>query len=276
MKQLLIFLTLITCISIATAQVGINTKDIKGIFHIDATADNPTSGTVSATRMANDIIVDNEGNIGVGTHTPSARLHLKGATTGSAFRLTDGTEGSNKILLGDKDGHAWWGMTKGLGGYIVNLAKSAVSYTNGTARRFPINTYNNEISISNDGNYAVMLRCNTMLMQTGTSSTNTTVQRSRQVNVRYQLIRVRSGVSDVVCQTVETNPLMQMFDYTTLYISLRAANIKKDDSLYVNITFLGNADSDSAKLYMLLDYNNPNSTYSNQAFEMGAVIFYQL
>ncbi|WP_221407223.1 hypothetical protein, partial [Dysgonomonas macrotermitis] len=258
------------------AQVGINTQNTQGVFHMDAAGDNTASGTITAAQSTNDILIDNTGNVGIGTLNPTARLHLKSSVAGEAFRLADGTQGENKILLGDADGNAWWGITKGLGGYIVNLTQGTYSFLNGTATKFPINPTANEIVISNDGSYAFMLRCNVMLLKTGITPSDNTTMRSRQVDVRYELVRSRTGVADMVCQTVDTKPFMQIFDYTTLYVSLIATNILKNDSLYIRITFLGNADADSSALYMLLDYNNPYSSYNTEAFNMGSVIFYQL
>ncbi|WP_221407226.1 hypothetical protein, partial [Dysgonomonas macrotermitis] len=258
------------------AQVGINTQNTQGVFHMDAAGDNAVSGTITAAQSTNDILIDNTGNVGIGTLNPTARLHLKSSVAGEAFRLADGTQGENKILLGDADGNVWWGITKGMGGYILNLAQGTYTFSNGTALIFPLNSTGNAIAISNDASYAFMLRCNLMLMKTGMLQTDNSTQRSRQVNVRYELVRSRTGVADVVCQTVDTKPFMQIFDYTTLYVSLIATNILKNDSLYIRITFLGNADADSSALYMLLDYNNPYSSYNTEAFNMGSVIFYQL
>ena len=104
---------LLTCILFSvilyiTAQVGINTQNTQGIFHLDAAGDNAASGTIAAAQSVNDILIDNTGNVGIGTLTPTARVHLKSSVAGQAFRLADGTQGENKILLGDADGNAWW------------------------------------------------------------------------------------------------------------------------------------------------------------------------
>lgn len=254
------------------AQVGINTQVVQGIFHIDAASD----GSTTNPQIANDVVVNNDGNVGVGTLAPSARLHLKSSSPGGAFRLVDGSQSRNKILLGDKDGNAWWGITKGLGGYEVKLVKGNTTYSNGVTKRFPIDLSNNEVIISNDGSYSFMLRCNIMLMKTGMLPSDVTTQRSRQVSIRYELIRQRTGVPNLVCETIISKPVMRIFDYSTIYLSMSAVDIKKDDVLYINITFLGNSDTDSAQLNLLLDYDNPYSVYNHEAFDTGAIIFYQL
>lgn len=257
------------------AQVGINTQSPYGILHIDGGGDNPPSGVPGTIQVANDIVVEAQGNMGVGTLTPTARLHLKSSVPGSAFRLLDGTEDENRILLGDQNGYAWWGITKGLGGYMIHLQKSAVSYTYNAPKPFLLNTYNNQISIPNDGSYAIMVRYNAMLVKSGMSVSDVTTQRSRQVNIKYELVRKRTGVADAVVQSVNTRPFMQIFDYSTLYLSLIAVDLKKDDTITIRITFTGNTDSDSSSLYVLLDYNNPY-VLNRSAFDSSAVIFYQL
>jgi hypothetical protein len=47
------------------------------------------------------------GNIGIGTASPSTKLHIF-ATSSGAFRLQDGTQGSNYILTSDSNGVATW------------------------------------------------------------------------------------------------------------------------------------------------------------------------
>lgn len=275
-RYILLTCSLFFTILYIPAQVGINTQNTQGIFHLDATGDDAASGTITAGQSVNDILIDNTGNVGIGTLAPTARLHLKSSAPGEAFRLADGTQGENKILLGDAEGNACWGITKGLGGYIINLAQGTYTFPNGTAERFPLNTTGNQIAIPNDGSYAFMFRSNVMLMKAGMPETDNTTMRSRQVDVRYELVRSRAGVADVICQTIDAKPFMQIFDYTTLYVSLIATDILKDDSLYIRITFLGNADADSSSLYLLLDYNTTYSSYSHEAFNMSSVIFYQL
>lgn len=244
------------------AQVGINTQDPKGIFHL---------------HLTEDVLVDGTGNIGTGTLSPTARLHLKSSVVGSAFRLSDGSEGENKILLGDKDGYAWWGVTKGLGGYLIPLVKTTLSYTYNAPKIFPVDSYNNQITVSNNGSYAVMVRYNVMLMKTGMSTTDNVTPRSRLVDIRYELKRKRVGVAtDVVLQTVNTKPFMQIFDFSTLYLSLIAADVQKGDMLYLQVTFRGSADSDGSALYLSLDYNNGYKPSGKEAFDTGAIIFYQL
>jgi hypothetical protein len=47
------------------------------------------------------------GNIGIGTASPSTKLHIY-ATQSGAFRLEDGTQGTGKVLISDANGVATW------------------------------------------------------------------------------------------------------------------------------------------------------------------------
>lgn len=62
-------------------QVGVNTTLPMQPFHIDAKKDNPINGTPNATQIANDIVVDKEGQVGIGTITPTTKLDVKGGVT---------------------------------------------------------------------------------------------------------------------------------------------------------------------------------------------------
>lgn len=58
------------------AQVGINTANPKGIFHVDGAKDNAASGTPTIAQQANDFIVTSTGSTGIGTNTPDASAIL--------------------------------------------------------------------------------------------------------------------------------------------------------------------------------------------------------
>ena len=50
------------------------------------------------------------GNVGIGTgsFTPTTKLDIRAATSGTGFRLVDGSQGANKVLRSDADGYASW------------------------------------------------------------------------------------------------------------------------------------------------------------------------
>lgn len=74
-----------------SAQIGINTENPLSIFHVDGAGDNSTS-TITTAQAANDFIVTTDGNVGIGTVTPTAKLSLNGT-----WSITD----PKQILAGD-------------------------------------------------------------------------------------------------------------------------------------------------------------------------------
>ncbi|SHG35686.1 hypothetical protein [Dysgonomonas macrotermitis] len=109
MKNKKRYLLILCLVSITTlqAQVGINTQNPLGIFHVDPLAN--TSGTTSSPlNDSDDVIIDNKGNMGIGTATPVTKLDIVSATPG-AIRIVDGNEGEGKILSSiDGTGVATW------------------------------------------------------------------------------------------------------------------------------------------------------------------------
>jgi len=65
-----------------------------------------TSGTDMQTSTLR-LRINNEGNIGIGTATPSTTLHVY-ATQSGAFRLQDGTQASGYVLTSDTNGVGSW------------------------------------------------------------------------------------------------------------------------------------------------------------------------
>ncbi|WNI36452.1 phage tail protein [Chryseobacterium sp. SG20098] len=63
-----------------------------------------TTGTGATTVTEN---IYHSGNVGIGTTSPTTKLHLESSTSG-AFRYADGTQGANKILMSDGNGNASW------------------------------------------------------------------------------------------------------------------------------------------------------------------------
>lgn len=55
---------------------------------------------------------DGQGNVGIGTKTPSVKFHIAGdgdnENKGRAFRLVDGNEGDGKVLMSDENGVGTW------------------------------------------------------------------------------------------------------------------------------------------------------------------------
>lgn len=93
--------------SFAFSQVGINTSNPQTTFHIDGMKDNPATGNPSPVQQLNDVAVDLNGNVGIGTTTPTAKLEIN-STTGNALKISDTTQGLGKVLTSDSNGNARW------------------------------------------------------------------------------------------------------------------------------------------------------------------------
>ncbi|WP_139262116.1 hypothetical protein [Dysgonomonas macrotermitis] len=110
MKKKILLLMGVFSLGITNAQVGINTQNPLGVFHIDPKGDTNASGTSGYT---DDVIVTTDGDVGIGTITPTAKFHIKTLGTPTSpipgFQLEDGNQGLNKALTSiDDSGLATW------------------------------------------------------------------------------------------------------------------------------------------------------------------------
>lgn len=95
-QNLLLFgLFFITSLS---SQVGINTENPLGLLHIDA-------GIAGAT--SDDLVITNEGKVGIGTESPSNRLTINNSSDNTGLHLPFGAS-SGKVLTSDTQGNAVW------------------------------------------------------------------------------------------------------------------------------------------------------------------------
>jgi hypothetical protein len=108
-QMILLFIGLFT-IGMLQAQVGINTKNPQGVFHIDG--DGKNSAIPTAAEQLNDVIITEDGNVGIGTLNPQVKLHIvSGGTVSSpkaAVQIQDGTEQSGFVFTSDALGIGKW------------------------------------------------------------------------------------------------------------------------------------------------------------------------
>ena len=151
MKKYIIFiLSVISLSSYINAQVGINTKTPLGMLHIDSKNNSP--GTTS-----DDIVFDTSGRLGIGTISPSARIHLKVPAGNKALRINDGTEADGRVLMSDANGSVRWGSVKGSGGSTMYVDQQTLfPRIQNTVLKF--NGGSDRIPITADGNYLVVIR----------------------------------------------------------------------------------------------------------------------
>lgn len=144
------------------AQVGINTKvPYTGrVLHIDGAGDNVSAVSVTAAQAANDIVIDLDGNMGVGTITPTAKLHIATSGTTLPIRIADGSEGVDKYLTSDENGYATW-INKPTPNGIVYYSATPLKYQPSVYTTLPVEINSagySQITIPKDGNYVVTLR----------------------------------------------------------------------------------------------------------------------
>lgn len=89
------------------SQVGINTPNPQGSFHVDGAKDNVSTGVPTIAQQSNDFTVLSNGNVGVGTVIPTNKLDIR-STSNGALKIVDGTQGNAKVLTSDANGVATW------------------------------------------------------------------------------------------------------------------------------------------------------------------------
>lgn len=108
MKKTIFTITSVLFSYLAYSQVGINTENPQQMFHVDGQMDNPNSGSPSTAQQINDVVITENGQIGVGTVTPSKKLEIYNGNTAGAIKIVDGTQGESKVLMSDAEGVGTW------------------------------------------------------------------------------------------------------------------------------------------------------------------------
>lgn len=93
-------------------QVGINTANPLGTFHVDGGKNNPTSGLPSSAQLSDDFIVSETGNVGFGILSPSVKVDISTSGTSASpvpgIKINDGLQAKNKVLTSDENGVGTW------------------------------------------------------------------------------------------------------------------------------------------------------------------------
>lgn len=111
MNKILVLALALVCLNTGVySQIGINTSFPQQIFHVDGAGDNTSTNPTTAQQL-NDVVITAEGNLGIGTTSPTVKVDItnKPTSTVSALRIED-TSGSlaNKVLESDANGIASW------------------------------------------------------------------------------------------------------------------------------------------------------------------------
>lgn len=130
----------------AQSGIGINTENVKSglIMHVDPKSNNPATGVPSATQASDDVVISTDGNMGIGTISPSTKLHIVTGGTSSSpspgLIIDDAQQQTGKVLMSDSYGAGRWadyvpGAKIGaLDATGVNISGSAPLYWNTNAK----------------------------------------------------------------------------------------------------------------------------------------------
>ncbi|SMC77646.1 hypothetical protein [Chryseobacterium sp. YR221] len=141
MKKTLFLLTTIIS-GLAYSQVGINTANPQGSFHVDGLKDNNATGVPTAVQQSNDFTVTSSGSVGIGTTVPNASAMLDVNVDALAVGSKKGFLGPKVALTSQTDGATIPSPAAGL--LVYNLGTAGLGYVgyvfwNGTEWR----TFNN-------------------------------------------------------------------------------------------------------------------------------------
>lgn len=201
-------------------QVGINTTSPLGVFHLHG--------------VLTDVIVNEDGNMGVGTLSPQAKIHIKtGGTAASpvtGLRIKDTNEGVNKILTAiDNSGSATWKQVKGSKGELLHAQKQTFPKGVRTTIKFYEYSGKSYISIPEDGNYLVFIRW--WGNQTGLSPTGP-INHTVIYLDRYILATATTTNADIREMYFAGSNAVGWFGFTTLMF---ASECKKGDKLSISL-----------------------------------------
>lgn len=116
-KQLFLLVATIFAPYLIYSQIGINTENPRALFHIDGASTpattNPSTGAVSAAQAIDDVVIDNNGNVGIGILNPTVKIDIYSSIAGRGIRIADGTQNTNRVLVCDAQGNASWGAVPG-------------------------------------------------------------------------------------------------------------------------------------------------------------------
>ena len=128
-KNIIILISSLFCGTLFS-QVGIDTPNPQGVFNIDGGKDNPKTGSAhTAAQQLNDVTVLQNGNVGLGTITPTAKLEIQtGGTTTvpvPGFKLIDGSQSAGAMLTSTNDqGNAKWTVLGTAKGTVVGTIET--------------------------------------------------------------------------------------------------------------------------------------------------------
>lgn len=146
--KILLFSILFNFYFLAQGQVGINTKNPSGIFHIDGKGDN--SNPITTNEANNDFIVTSEGNVGIGTIAPQKKLTINGNFSAiNLKKITPSsvkTESYENLYIDQNLGELLIVNTDTTGLSNAKMPINFISYTLTEVNNIQVLSYNTKIS----------------------------------------------------------------------------------------------------------------------------------
>lgn len=140
MKKRILLCSLLGVISVCSfsqsQRVGINTENPQGVFHIDGKNNSGTSTSTDLGKV-DDFIVDFEGNVGIGTTNPHAKLEII-ASQGKGIRVKpEGTITPGTIITSDEKGNFAFGKRPYPEQRVGNIIQISTPVSNNTTTKAP-------------------------------------------------------------------------------------------------------------------------------------------
>lgn len=146
MRNFFSLIFILLSVSISFAQIGINTTNPVGVFHVDSAGDTDSAASVNT---SDDVEVDKYGNMGIGVMNPQTKLDIRSTTPG-AIRIADTSEGAGKVLVSDSNGVGTWKNLEGNTTWYASLmggdAVTVYDNSQGTDYLIPITFTKSDIS----------------------------------------------------------------------------------------------------------------------------------
>jgi hypothetical protein len=148
MKKTLLITTMLLGAICVRAQLGINTSFPQGVFHVDGGKDNAQNP--STAQQQDDFVVSANGNVGIGTAAPSAKLEINGGR----IAIRDGSQGQGKVLVSDENGIGSWVSVSDNGKSVLWEVSQPNKYI--TAGTYSVVAAPNAQSVSLSGDAALL------------------------------------------------------------------------------------------------------------------------
>lgn len=146
-KKILSFIMLSSIATTLFSQVGIATSTLSStnsVFEI--------KGDPSVSGNGDRLVINNNGNVGIGTTTPTAKLEIVKNGNNAPFRIVDGKVAANKVMGTDNNGYITWVDMPDPAGVNYHILGSRRTFANNTyvlLQAFPV---------SKTGFYQLVLR----------------------------------------------------------------------------------------------------------------------